>query len=340
MNEIAINLSANCSLACSYCTLGQFSSQGHGDMEPWLRAALQKYILSDRELITVTLGFLGETTIIPWFPEWVTPLLDAGKKLNIVSNAARPFTPEVLKVLARFNDIMFSIDSSNAEVLKKLRGVDLKVFLENTKKIKETGCQNVSWTAVWVAGSAKEFQSLVLLALCHGIKKININLIFKFKEAVNSPDSPISLQGEEFLTELSTLDSACYYARINCVEMGIPFQGTIDVLKNQAETGRPNNSLELVEAKNIQGTAQFYTAPLFAGETRCCNSPWSGPYVAANGDVYPCCFNGIVIDTITPVKTLEQIWNGSRYAGLKNALITGKNLNDTCFKCKNPKKRV
>lgn len=338
MNEISINLTGRCSLACSYCTRGKVWVGGHDDMEPWLRASLQQSIL--RGIGTVTFGFVGETTIVPWFPEWVKPLLDAGRQLKTVSNAAQPYTPEVLQALSRFYEVMISIDSADPAVMRKMRGADLDVVLDNTKRLKAAGCRDVHWTAVWIAGSAKEMHGLVALAKQYGIRKINVNLIYKFDEADPVADCPFNLEGQALLDELTAFEEALWFARAQAVELNLPMGNIAEVLRRRAMTGGQDRLVELVHSHQPQGHARYYTIPLAPGETRLCSMPWSGPYVAANGDVYPCCFNGLILDRVTPERPIEAIWQGPAYYKLRVSLQSGRNMDDTCFKCQNQKKRV
>lgn len=96
----------------------------------------------------------------------------------------------------------------------------------------------------------------------------------------------------------------------------------------------------MVHSHQPQGHASYYAFQVEPGETRCCSMPWSGPYVAANGDVYPCCFNGLILDRMTPDRPIEAVWDGPAYQALRASIRAGRDMDATCFRCQLPKRRV
>ena len=334
IQTLNVQLSSKCSLCCKYCTQGKISVGGPGDMEPWLREATQKIGLK-KEVTVVTLGFMGETTIIPWWTDWINPILDVGKCVKMSTNGARPYTNETLKSLARVNEVLISIDSTKEEVMRRLRGANVNTVVENTIKINEARKGqplNVIWGAVWTAGTAGDLSDLARLAKKCNVRYIGINLVYKFAEADSSIVCPFDLEGKEFLAEMDQLEKACQVANSLGVGMAVPSNDVAKLLKNRA-LGQEAPGLIRVCTPNIQGHSEHYIIKMNDRETRNCNMAWQGPYIAANGDVYACCFAGTKLGKVTPENTIEQVWNGPAFNAWRQSIITGVNLDTACQHC-------
>jgi MoaA/NifB/PqqE/SkfB family radical SAM enzyme len=63
--------------------------------------------------------------------------------------------------------------------------------------------------------------------------------------------------------------------------------------------------------------------PLSAPLETVCSDPWQNAYVELQGSVMPCCYWGEHIGNLNKGETLDEIWNGDVYEGLRRGMGTG-----------------
>lgn len=132
-------LTSKCNLRCSYCPKGDLNKEAWNTtpgrdlhMED---AAVERYIDSARIMgfKEIQLSGVGEFSFRPDWVKLGSRIRDAsGAQITIISNFHRIFDVEELDFLLSLYHIMVSIDTPDANLLKKVRkAVDLKAITSN-----------------------------------------------------------------------------------------------------------------------------------------------------------------------------------------------------------------
>jgi MoaA/NifB/PqqE/SkfB family radical SAM enzyme len=88
---------------------------------------------------------------------------------------------------------------------------------------------------------------------------------------------------------------------------------------------------EVVGAPVAAATPQPVSLPDQLRMPWLCSEPWATLNINSAGEVRPCCFNDTVLGTLGP-QTMEEIWNGAGYGGLRSDMTAGA-VPTTCTSC-------
>lgn len=189
IDHLAFSVTNRCNLRCVYCPQGTHPDEFHADT-PEARLELIRAFISAHGVRRVSLGYYGETMLIPGWERLGRSLIDLGVKVNFVSSFSRIMTPEETAVVSRFHDIQISIDTVEPDTLKRLRkAVDVRTILFNTHLIRSHVIANdlpaprLIWTAVLTDLAVGGLPDLVAMAISSGVRDIQCSDLAYIKTA-------------------------------------------------------------------------------------------------------------------------------------------------------------
>ena len=123
---LKLEVTNRCNGACVFCP-----HDGHGED---MGLDMFKKIVDSFEGEEVQPQFFGEPTLHPDFPEMLRYLKAKGKKVTFYTNGSFPLgnVDDVIK--ADPDRVIFSIESDNAELCRKIRGLDFENIYNNILK--------------------------------------------------------------------------------------------------------------------------------------------------------------------------------------------------------------
>jgi len=147
-----VEYTTRCNLRCTYCAVSSDSWIGK-DIESNISIDITKQIIKRNPNIVAIHGH-GETTIYKDWQIVAREYLDNGINLSICSNLSKQYTDDEINLLAQFEHISVSIDTTNPVVFSELRkGSKLDRVLNNIKLIKKKAANNnnnlyMTWSMV------------------------------------------------------------------------------------------------------------------------------------------------------------------------------------------------
>lgn len=253
-------------------------------------------MLKERRPGTVLVNGHGETSLVPGWHEYCNKLLDAGIRLHIISNFARPFEPDEIETLSRFKLITISIDTANPDLLKKTRRkVDLRNILYNHARVKACGVRNVlaqmgsqpgfTFSCVVHQDNYATIPELMLMGFGMGVEGYTFCNLTKYADVPDGQnvrplgDMPV----EDCRRALAIFDWAKQVGGNVGANVEI-IPGLIDSLREKVATG----TAQLAD----RGNAKIFCKEPGPGQTRDCLDPWQMLIVESkDGVVRPCCWH-------------------------------------------------
>jgi len=205
LDHIAFSLTNRCHLRCVYCPQGTHPDQFHADT-PAGQIELVREFVARHGIRRISLGYYGETMLIPGWQDVCRPLLELGADINFVSSFSRVMTTEETDVVARFASIQISIDTVDPALLKEIRkAVDVRTILFNTHLIRAHAIAHglpmprLIWTAVLSDRVMEGFPDLVAMAVSSGITEMNCNdLAYIGEDREIKVRHPVDMEHEAF----------------------------------------------------------------------------------------------------------------------------------------------
>jgi radical SAM protein with 4Fe4S-binding SPASM domain len=290
-----------CNLRCRHCQVPHWSKPPASLDEERFRRILDQL----PGLLSIKLQGMGE----PLLNRHLAELLQMGEKrgisMQIISNGTLLTDERAERLLAlRKTHICFSMDGATAATFERIRtGADFAKVVGNIRKlVRARGGRPfpmISLSVVMTGENIDEIPLVVALANDLGVQGVNVQ-------------TAITGWGK---TALET------YNRTIRVNPDTP-RATAALRAAREEAAR--HAVDLT----IQ-TTDYYT------KKRQCPWPWTRAFIAANGDVVPCCILADA-DTIKMGNVFEQsfseIWNSPAYRDLRRRIKTHQ-LHDFCKNC-------
>lgn len=352
LDSVSFQLTSKCNLRCVYCPQHWSSDRGQ-DMDEQMAQRIVDFIV-DTGVELCTLGFYGETLVLKGWMNYAQQLLDHGVKLHICSSFNMPLSDQECTILSMFSYIQFSIDTSDAGILKEVRPpADLKTMLLNMHKIRAAAIKSgrekprIQWCCTLVDKVVSQLVDLVCLAISNDIREINLNELGYFDGRELPVGSIFALKGKAFFEAATHVNTARRIAKDNGIVMTVSptwsqmveDKTTIEKVRKEfgVEINISKKPIELGKAmQNIQGVGRFYSQKTNSpgpGETRACLLPWSSPYIMPDGSVYSCCVRGQRMGKIDFSTSIRDVMNDAKYHDLRKQLITGCITDETCLNC-------
>ncbi len=294
-----------CNFKCSHC---QVTISGKERFELNIKS-FNKIIQQFPRLMKVKLQGMGE----PFLNKELLNLIKSGEKQGVTmcvitngSLCAKKASHDLLKLENSY--IIFSIDGATSQVFEKIRnGSDFEKIRNNisylTHKreiIREGGRSNLligAWSLV-NSENVKQLSQLVILA------------------------SELKLDYITFLLCITDWGKKQMKKDIDKIQILKPNDLVIAI--NQAKKTAEKLNLPLIISEDIK----------FSNK-RVCPWSWTSTFIAANGDVVPCCIiadSEIVKMGNVFEKDFKTIWNSSSYKKFREQHIKG-NIPDYCKGC-------
>lgn len=229
-------LTSKCNLRCTYCPKGDFNKDAWnatpGRDEHMQDVALSRYLDAARTLgfEQIQLSGIGEFS---FRDDWVRvgmQIRDQSRsKITLISNFARLFSKEELDFLLSLYHIMVSMDTPDAQLLKKVRkAVDIRTITTNIVNLGaralETGRRMplIKISGTIYAENLTHIYDLACFAVSVGVPILQIARV-GLSDANEFPH-PITMAASDDVVEaLRQMDLAralCAQARIQYIEFG------------------------------------------------------------------------------------------------------------------------
>ncbi|WP_109150588.1 radical SAM protein [Azospirillum sp. TSO5] len=258
LQHLAFSFTNRCNLRCIYCPQGTHPDEFHADT-PDLQIKLILDYIDRHDIRKVSIGYYGETMLVPGWERYCLPLLGKGIDIVFVSSFSRVMTPDEVAVVSRFGEIEISIDSVDADILRSVRkAVDVRTILYNTHLIRahiiahDLPMPRLIWTAVLTDRVVNGLPDLVAMAISSGIVTVNVNDLAYFKgTGIGDTGHVADMSDALFPAAFLAVQKARRMARRHGVNLTITGMDRLErraraVLK-RAEYGRAVGSLEHVD---------------------------------------------------------------------------------------------
>lgn len=331
LHSAFLEFTTSCNLKCSYCAVSQ-PDYTPRDMD----VAVAQAALAD--LVTlrvpqVCISGHGETTALPNWQDHAHRLIDAGCKVDAISNLAKTYSTEELATLARFHNLVVSIDTIDIDLFKRLRrGGDLRRVLYNINAIRAEAIRLgitgpiFRWACVVCDRNVFGLPSLVSYGLALGIRE------FTFQNLVKMPEVRDSIDFEP-LAAMSRADLARAPAVFDEIEKLIAsHRGLCEIQPGLREAFAVAAGAQPISATPVGTGSAFRVDTATEGMTRDCLDPWHSLYVSADGMVKPCCVMWEGVGNLGTGDGLREIFNGGTLRAYRDSLLTG-NLIGSCVHC-------
>jgi radical SAM protein with 4Fe4S-binding SPASM domain len=334
-----LQFTGDCNLKCTYCGHAQSGWSG-SRMTPDMLEQIIGFILRDR-VRKVMIGFFGEATLFQGWEAICARLLDAGVALATNSNFLRPLRPEEVDVFSRFSEIAMSIDTVDLELQKRLRPpMDVRNLVHAYHRIRARAllagrpAPHFIWTGVLTPEVVPHLPEFFAYAKSCGVTHLNLNEVCPIEESASMANL-YDLDDDAFEAMTAELGAAVALAERLELVLTLPLGGIAGRLERirRRQAGDACAELPKVRVRSFQGTAVFPFQRIPEGKVGLCHAPWTSVHVMPTGEVFPCCFQGAAMGTLGPGQGLREILDNDRYRAFRAALLTGRELNETCRNC-------
>lgn len=360
--QLSVELSTSCNLACVYCHFAPLDRRGNDMPVDTIERVIE--FCTSFPIDIVTLSGDAEITMYKGWEKVAQRLLDAGIKLRTICNFTNGiFSEEQVEAFSHFSEILVSLDTADAALLKKTRyRADLRTITLNVTAIRAKCILDGRPQPRFVCNtvvSDKNFpvlDKLTAFAIAAGFNIISLQRLVGLEEVEGGRndffDNPNAIQ----VFPLYTMDDDAMRAGLGALQRAMQlakgpielsmhpaisgeFERLIDYLNGQIETAAPpaedNGPAPGLPSGNGAANAADAADAQAAGgpkQTKACLMPWNYMHVMWNGDVPPCC---IVKDKFigrTEQATLAEIFNSDAMKDYRMGLLTG-DLPEVCKAC-------
>lgn len=326
-DTVFLELTSRCNLRCVYCAVSQpayhgidLALKGFDNFVEQMRA---------RRVRTVVMNGHGESTIIKDWETYADRLADAGFRLHITTNLAKRLRDAEVAALSRFERILVSIDTIDAELLAELRrGARLEVILENIAAIQTFASARRRSPQIAISCTVGDLSAPGILHMVDAMLARGIRW-FRFGDLAEYTPIP----GVKWMHHLSTLS--------DLAEIRSRFRTAMEHIENAGgihEIDGPLVSLLLDEAGvDIAGRETkisdktVHYVDVDRTQTRDCLDPWRIAFVQADATVRPCCFFEEKLGSVA-THSLTDVVEGDAFRQLRREMLTGE-LRPNCRSC-------
>jgi MoaA/NifB/PqqE/SkfB family radical SAM enzyme len=306
-----LEVTNRCNLLCTTCPRTYEELEPPADMSWDLFTSI---VDQARGLARAVLHGVGEPMLVANLPKMVRYLKDRGVYVLFNTNGTLLSERNGRALIdARLDELRVSLDASNRESFKAIRGRDyFGRIIRNVRAFRELQEREghvKPQVSVWLTGlkeTVEELPAFVKVAAESGIKEVYLQRLVFFAEAAIGKAQP-----DQALFEQLTQEESAYLKQAEdlACSLGITFSAS-------GAASEPGLSLK----------ATSETSPWSL-----CRRPWSLMYFTANGRALPCCiapFSQHGYDNYTlghaGQQSLQEIWNGPAYRDFRTALLSDK----------------
>jgi len=306
-----LEVTNRCNLLCTTCPRTYEELEPPADMDWELFTAI---VNQAPDLARAVLHGVGEPMLVANLPRMVGYLKDRGVYVLFNTNGTVLSERNGRALIdARLDELRVSLDASNRESFKAIRGRDyFNRIIRNVRafrELQEREGHGKPQVSVWLTGlkeTVEELPAFVQVAAEAGVKEVYLQRLVFFDEAAIG-----KAQQDQALFERLTAEEAAYLKQAEDLarSLGITFSAS-------GAASEPGLSLK--------GSGDGSPWSL-------CRRPWSLMYFTANGRALPCCiapfsqhgYNNYTLGHAGQ-QSLQEIWNGDAYREFRAALLSDK----------------
>lgn len=356
LSQLGVELTTSCNLACVYCHFAPLDRRGNNASADLVDRIVE--FARDFPIDIITLSGDAEITMYNGWEAVAQRLLDAGCNLRSISNFTNGiFKPAEVEAFSRFTEILVSLDTADAELLKKTRyRADLRTMTLNVQQIRAKCIEEGRPQPRLVCNAVIHDKNLGLIdklaafTIANGFDVLSLQRYVSLDEVPGGKndffDNPNAIQ----LYPILTLDDAgalaalqAYQRMLNLVEGKIelivnPAMGE-DILRllNRFEQSRdPGTAGEDAVGLPKSGRQELADGRVALADgrtvTKACLMPWNYLHVMWDGNVPPCCIvkEGFVGNAGD--RPIAEIFNAAEMREYREGLLTGR-LKPVCAGC-------
>ena len=335
LRQMGVELTTTCNLACVYCHFAPLSRRGK-DANPLLIEGIVDF-LRDFPVDYVTMSGDAEITMFTGWTDVARRILAMGIDLRTISNFSKGiFSDEEVDVFSQFRQILISLDTSDAALLKKIRyRADLRTITLNMQLVRARAIATGRPIPEFVCNvvlhdkNVSHADKTVAFAIANGFAQVSMVRYVDLEEVsggINDlRDNPNATQ----VYQIRTLDDAGLHAGVQAL------RAAVSLAENRINLSIQPDILEEINAGLNGGEDAKTTAPIYPPGTRrtkSCMMPWDFYYVFWNGDVPPCCIvKNTMVDNVLGKPITDSI-NSAEMMDWRRTLLTG-DLKPECETC-------
>lgn len=318
--EAYIEVAARCNLRCPMCPITVDPRYQPGSGLPGL---LAPEIFDRLAPLFPTLNRayvfgLGEPALHPRLPDFVRRLSGAGVEVRITTNAT--LIDEALAgELARagLDHAAVSIDGATPATYESIRRrgrfADVIRGIEALVAARERyGRPRVFLNTVLMAANLHEMTRMVELGAEIGVDGLFAEQLYPFAH----PDIVAFWERENLgVLDPEQVREELERARRRAEEKGLFWRTRLD----EQALDRPRQPVRAAGAEPAAGGDSDREGPRIPWV---CSEPYATINVNASGEVRTCCFNNDILGRLSE-QSIEEIWNGAGYAGLRRTMACG-----------------
>lgn len=216
LRDIRIDITQKCNLRCVYCATNLNGYIAH-EMPKTSFPIIIDFLQNQPPGLLVNVNGHGETTHHPDWLDLCNGIIDAGHPPLITTNFAKKFSDDEARCLSKFRFIQISIDTVNAEILKKIRRkVNLKTIIENIEKVRHFSAENEKRQPAFSIScgiydlSYPNLDDLALFCIENKIQSVTFWKLVKYPDIPNATNvrAVESLENEEVAEAIACVDRA------------------------------------------------------------------------------------------------------------------------------------
>jgi len=319
--EAYIEVAARCNLRCRMCPITVDPRYQPGGGLPALLSVetFERLEPIFPSLRRAYLQGLGEPLLHPRLVELTGRLAAAGVEVWTTTNGTL-LDQEQADALARagLTHVAVSIDGGDAETYERVRVLGrwrdvvrgIEVLCDARRRF---GRPEVYLNVVAMASNLAQLPDLLELLAKAGGDGVFVEGLYPYAhpeiEAFVASERLDSLGGERVAELLGE-------ARRRADALGLSFWTRLDEQALNAGKVSPSTPAGAAEPR-AAAPAERLTMPW------ACSEPWATLNINAAGEVRPCCFNDTVLGSLAE-QTIEEIWNGAGYSGLRADMAAGR----------------
>jgi MoaA/NifB/PqqE/SkfB family radical SAM enzyme len=324
-HSIALDVTGKCNLRCSYChkadPVYEALPASNADMAGEVIDRIYRYC-KESGVKEVTLSGGGETTFLPnWHGRIAQFLDDPEIEPQIVSNFARLFSDEDLAALVKFKAIQISFDSSDLEVVRKLRSkADLRTITFNIIKLRQKGTELGRTPTLVVNCTLWRNNIGGIEALARFCRELGIDQLLLTEGFISTKHNN---------TVPDTLDTVTDADVVKLAHQIIAAENALfESLTSLRLQDHLQQRLSEVLAQMRHGQTPKDAAASFHRRRglSACRQPWQSPIVLADGKVLACCVAGGVapLGELTGTTTMAEILESNVARTVRASILEGK----------------
>jgi MoaA/NifB/PqqE/SkfB family radical SAM enzyme len=323
LNSLAIEVTSKCNLRCSYCHKAddvlEAMPGANDDMSDEMIGDLYRYC-KETGIRNVTLSLGGETTMFSGWHKRIAQFLDDPEiETHIVSNFARVLSDEDLAALTKFGALQISFDSSELEMVRRLRSkADLRTITYNIIRLRQMSRKLGRYPFLVVNCTLCRDNIGHIAKLADFCRELGVDQLLltevmtitthnpKMPETLNSlTDHEVILLAKEIITAEETLLGSTTALR----------------LQEHLEFRISEIVEQIREGTNPTDAGAYFQRRL---DSSACRQPWQAPLIGATGKVNACCggTESRVGDLSTA--TMRDIVDGDGYRALRASILEGR----------------